>query len=180
MRAIRRQQFTDVDFLTAWFRIRNIPPPDHHSGELRVMLCREEMLCFSLGVAMRRVNKIYGEALSEHGITPPQLYILSCLYEDDGQKPRDLAEKVSLDTSSLTGLLDRMERAGLVQRQADPADRRALRVCCTPKGQQTLIELAPVVERLQERVHREFFADYSRDEIDLFLRMLRQVRSAPA
>ena len=68
------------------------------------------------GVAMRRMTRIYGEAISEHGVTPPQLYVLSCLYAEDGQKPRDLAEQVNLDTSSLTGLLDRTERAGLLKR----------------------------------------------------------------
>jgi len=143
------------------------------------MLCREEMLCFNLGVAMRRVTKIYGEALAEHGISPPQLYILSCLWHEDGQKPRDLAEKVILDTSSLTGLLDRMERSRLVERQPDPDDRRALRIYVTDAGRQKLATLEPVVERLQERIHREFFAGYDRDQIDMFLTMLRQVRAAP-
>ena len=140
------------------------------------MLCREEMLCYSLGVAMRRMTRIYGEALSEHSVTPPQLYVLSCLYAEDGQKPRDLAEQVNLDTSSLTGLLDRTERSGLLRRQPDPEDRRALRIYLTDKGRQKLEDLAPVVERLQERIHREFFSDYTQEQIDLFLQMLRQVQ----
>lgn len=143
------------------------------------MLCREEMLCFSLGVAMRRMNRIYGEALSEHGITPPQLFLLSCLHAEDGQKPRDLAEKISLDTSSLTGLIDRTERAGLLERQPDPDDRRALRIYLTSKGRRLLNDLEPVVERLQERIHREFFGEYSPDQVSMFMNMLQQVQEVP-
>lgn len=144
------------------------------------MLCRESMLCFSLGVAMRHINRIYGEALSEHGITPPQLFLLSCLYQEDGQKPRDLAEKISLDTSSLTGLIDRTERSGLAVRQPDPDDRRALRIYLTEKGRTLLDQLEPVVERLQERIHREFFGDYSPEQVTMFMNMLRQVNTMAA
>ena len=88
------------------------------------MLKREQMLCFNLGVAMRRVSKLYAEALAAHDVTPPQLFVLSCLGKQDGQQPRDLADQVCLDSSSMTGLLDRVEKAGLIERRADPADRR--------------------------------------------------------
>lgn len=129
---------------------------------------------------MRHMNRIYGEALSEHGITPPQLFLLSCLQSEDGQKPRDLAELVSLDTSSLTGLIDRTERSGLVERQPDPDDRRALRIYLTDKGRALLEQLEPIILRLQERIHREFFGDYSADQVTMFMNMLRQVQEVPA
>ena len=70
------------------------------------MLRREEMLCFSLGIAMRRISKLYAEALAEFEITPPQLFLLTCLEMQDGQKPRDLAEMVSLDSAFFGPLLD--------------------------------------------------------------------------
>jgi DNA-binding MarR family transcriptional regulator len=138
------------------------------------------MLCFSLGVAMRHVNRIYGEALAEHEVTPSQLFLLSCLQQQDGLKPRDLAELVSLDTSSLTGLIDRTERVGLLQRQPDPDDRRALRIYLTDKGRELLDRLEPVVERLQERIHREFFGEYSAEQVTMFMNMLRQVQPVSA
>lgn len=143
------------------------------------MLCKEEMLCFSLGVAMRRMTRIYSEALTEHGITPPQLYVLSCLLAEDGQKPKELADKVSLDASSLTGLLDRTERAGLLQRRPDPDDRRALRIYLTQEGHRRLEQLEPIIARLQERIHREFFSDYSREQVEMFMNMLQQVKEVP-
>ena len=140
------------------------------------MLRRDEMLCFSLGVAMRRVSKLYAEALAQFDITPPQLFLLTCLEMDDGQKPRDLAEMVSLDSSSMTPLLDRTEAAGLLVRRPDPDDRRSLRIFLTDKGRELSAKLEPVVEQLQDRIHREFFADYSPDQVQLFKEMLTRVR----
>ena len=92
------------------------------------MLEREEMLCYSLGVAMRRVSKIYADALADHDVTPPQMFVMSCLAEEDGQRACELAERVCLDASSLTGLVDRTERAGLVERRSDPEDRRGIKL----------------------------------------------------
>lgn len=140
------------------------------------MLKREEMLCFSLGVAMRRISKIYAEALAGHEITPPQLFLLSCLGNCDGQKPRDLAEQVCLDASSLTGLLDRTEKAGLIERRPDPDDRRALRIYLTDQGRKTLDGLHGVVDDVQQRIEREFFGDYTPEQRELFRQMLTRMR----
>jgi MarR family transcriptional regulator, organic hydroperoxide resistance regulator len=144
------------------------------------MLKREEMLCFSLGVAMRRISKIYAEALAGHEITPPQLFLLSCLEHSDGQKPRDLAEQVCLDASSLTGLLDRTERCGLIERRPDPEDRRALRIYLTDAGRATLGGLHNVVEEVRARIEREFFGDYSPEQRDMFQQMLTRMREVMA
>jgi DNA-binding MarR family transcriptional regulator len=75
-------------------------------------------------------------------------------------------------------LLDRTERAALVQRQPDPDDRRALRIYLTDKGRELIEQLEPVIERLQERIHREFFGLYSPEEVAMFLNMLQQVQTA--
>lgn len=140
------------------------------------MLKREDMLCFSLGVAMRRISRVYSEALAEHDITPPQLILLSCLGNRDGQKPRDLAETVCLDSSSLTGLLDRTEKTGLLIRRPDPDDRRSLRIYLTDFGRRRLQELEPIVAQLQEQIEREFFAGYRPEEVKTFLKMLQSVQ----
>ena len=144
------------------------------------MLEREEMLCFSLGVAMRRISKIYADALAEHDITPPQLFLLSCLQKEDGQKVRDLAEQVCLDASSLTGLLDRTEKTALVERRPDPDDRRALRIYLTAEGRRRVVELEPLVTEVQQRVREEFFDGYSQEEVETFFRMLRRAQEVVA
>lgn len=140
------------------------------------MLEREEMLCFSLGVAMRRVSKIYAEALSDLDITPPQVFLLRCLGRQDGLQPKELADQVCVDSSSLTGLLDRTEKIGLIERRPDPNDRRALRIFLTNAGRDRLTQLEPIVEDVTQRVHDEFFEGYSREQVEMFISMLRQAQ----
>ncbi len=125
---------------------------------------------------MRRISKIYADALAGHEITPPQLFLLSCLEHGDGQKPRDLAEQVCLDASSLTGLLDRTEKAGLIERRPDPDDRRALRIYLTDAGRKTLCGLHGIAESVKERIEREFFGEYSVEQRELFQQMLTRMR----
>jgi DNA-binding MarR family transcriptional regulator len=140
------------------------------------MLAREQLLCFSLGVAMRRISRIYADALAAHDLTPAQLFVLTCLGQEDGQQPKDLAEKVFLDSSSVTGLIDRTERAGFLERRPDPSDRRALRIYLTGAGKAKLAELEPILANVQERTHREFFSGYSPEQVESFLGMLHQMR----
>ncbi len=62
------------------------------------------------------------------------LGVLKCLWEKDGQKLGELGGRIGLEASSMTGLIDRMERAKLVVRRSDPKDRRVWRVELTDKG----------------------------------------------
>lgn len=149
---------------------------NHGARSLNPMLPREQLLCFSLGVAMRRISRVYADALAAHDMTPPQLFMLSYLFQDDGQQPKELADKVSLDSSSITGLLDRTERAGYLQRRPDPSDRRALRIYLTEAGRTKLRELEPVLGEVHERIQKEFFADKSPEQVESFLEMLHQMR----
>lgn len=139
---------------------------------------KDDQLCFLLGVAMRKISRIYTEGLSGHEVTPAQLFVLSCLEQRDGQKPSELAEEVHLDASSMTGLLDRTEKAQLIRRMRDPEDRRALRIYLTPQGEQVLERLRPVITSLQEKVHEAFFDGCDVEQIDSFLSILRKAGSS--
>ncbi|PQO28597.1 MarR family transcriptional regulator [Bremerella cremea] len=139
---------------------------------------KEDSLCFNLGVAMRKISRIYAEGLSTCEVTPPQLFMLSCLECRDGQKPSELAEQVHLDASSMTGLLDRTEKSNLIRRMRDPEDRRALRIYLTEQGQETVEKLRPVVEELQNRVHEMFFADCNAQQVEDFMNILRNAGAA--
>lgn len=67
-------------------------------------------------------------------VKPAYLWPLLSLWVEDGLKVSDIAREAGLDTSTMTGLLDRMERDGLVARTADPKDRRTLRIHLTDEG----------------------------------------------
>lgn len=93
-----------------------------------------EYICFKVGAAARKIQRYYNSRLSEHGITIGQSFILLSLNERDGQNVKELAEKLAIDSSAITGLVDRLEKEDLVERRADERDRRALRIHLTEKS----------------------------------------------
>ena len=64
-------------------------------------------------------------------VRPAYLGSLMSLWREDGLKVIDLGRRAGLEPSTMTGLLDRMERDGLVERRPDPADRRVLKIFLT-------------------------------------------------
>jgi DNA-binding MarR family transcriptional regulator len=79
------------------------------------------------------VNAVYAESGREHGLTPQQGQLL-CVLMGKPYGMGELGTTLGLAKSSLTGLVDRSERNGLVRREADPQDMRAVRVSLTPQG----------------------------------------------
>jgi DNA-binding MarR family transcriptional regulator len=79
------------------------------------------------------VNAVYAESGREHGLTAQQGQLL-CVLMAQPYGMGELGSMLGLAKSSLTGLVDRTERNGLVQREPDPQDMRAVRVALTPQG----------------------------------------------
>lgn len=79
------------------------------------------------------VNAVYAESGREHGLTPQQGQLL-CVLMGKPYGMGELGVTLGLAKSSLTGLVDRTERNGLVRREADPQDMRAVRVALTSQG----------------------------------------------
>lgn len=71
------------------------------------------------------------------GLTGAQYNVLNVLADSaDGMSQRELSDVLVVDRSNVTGMLDRMQKAGWVQRRDDPADRRVYRVTLTVSGRQ--------------------------------------------
>src|SRR6266852_534339 len=114
----------------------------------------DQHVCFLLDVATRQITKFYNRRLRRFGITYNHLFILTCLWEQEGVQVKDLAQQLCLDSSSLTGHLDRLERIAVVVRQDDPEDRRAVRVLLTEKGRHLKDQLEPIGQELKETLQR--------------------------
>ncbi len=128
-------------------------------------------LCYQLSLVMRRVQRYYESRLAPFGITPVQFYVFSVLWLNDGIKFKDLAERVSMDGATLSGILDRMERAGYVARGEDPEDRRSLLVFLTGQAR----EKGPAIVQLADTLDREIKARFPIDEYRIFLNVLDQM-----
>jgi DNA-binding MarR family transcriptional regulator len=88
--------------------------------------------------------------------------------EQDGRPMSDLSRMLSLDNSTITGLIDRLEKAGFVQRKANPNDRRVSLIHITPQG----VEEARNAAIVSNRINNEIKANFSKEEIASFKKIL--------
>lgn len=132
----------------------------------------EKYICFKLNKVRRKINRYYESKLAPFNITPVQFYVLSALWDKDEIKFKDLARRLDMDSSTLTGILDRIEKRGLIKRKEDPKDRRSVLVCLTPKSKELL--LPQMIEIAQDLDH-EFRNKISDKEFQLLLQLLDQL-----
>jgi DNA-binding MarR family transcriptional regulator len=125
---------------------------------------------FLIGRIARRMSAEMDRRMREHDVTFAQAAVMSRLWWQDGLTQSELLDQVGLDASTLTGLLQRMTRQGLVRRKGDRTDGRVLRVYLTPRGR----ALRPVLIPEAEAVNDWFFAGFSNDERTRFLKFLHQ------
>jgi len=111
----------------------------------------EQCLNFVLTKAQQSVHQLFKAELVPYGVTPGQYAVLKCLWDQNGQTAKQLAERLYLDSSSVTGILDRMEAKNLIEKRADPKDRRALQVLLTDKGRELEEPLSKVIEEANEK-----------------------------
>lgn len=91
---------------------------------------------------IRGVSMYSRKLIATHDITAPQLICLITIAEQGPLALREVAAKVFLSSSTVVGILDRLESKGLVLRARDSRDRRLVRVTATAAGK-TLVENAP-------------------------------------
>jgi MarR family transcriptional regulator, organic hydroperoxide resistance regulator len=102
--------------------------------ELDNPLALEDQACFALSVAARSVVAVYKPILEPMGLTHPQYLVMLALWQYEPLSVRRLSELLQLDPGTLSPLLKRLEASGLLRRQRDARDERALAVRLTRKG----------------------------------------------
>src|SRR4051812_47899479 len=108
-----------------------------------------------LVAAYHRVVRRLEQALDGHGLSLAQFEVLAHLHFDGAITQNELAQRLLVTKGNVCGLLDRMGAAGLVERKADPADRRANRLVLTARGTALLTEaLPPHLALIQEVMGR--------------------------
>ena len=95
----------------------------------------DHQVCFALYAASRASTSAYRQALASVGLTYPQYLALLALWEQDGLTVRELGERLLLDSGTLSPLLARLEKAGLVARSRSTDDGRSVHVHLTAAGE---------------------------------------------
>jgi len=140
----------------------------------------EDCFIFQLGKAYQQVNHEAKRRLAPYGVTPVQYGLLEVLWETDGQSGAALGERLRLDGATITGLLDRMAHAGLIERRPHPTDRRINHVYLTDQGRALQRDLDREIDALTADIlGRLSPADADRFQ-DILVRVGRVESGAPA
>lgn len=125
------------------------------------------------GYHIRRLHQIavavFLQETEAQGVTPVQFAALQSIANAPGIDQRSLAARIGLDTSTVAGVIDRLEARALVQRNASPDDRRVRLLTLTDPGRALLRAVAPGMQSAQARI----LAPLPRAERAEFMRMLR-------
>ncbi len=99
-------------------------------GLLRV----EDQVCFALYSTSRAITRQYAVLLEDMGITYPQYIALLVLWQRDGLLIQEIAGALELEPPTVTPLIQRLEKLGLVTRQRSREDERRVHVFLTARG----------------------------------------------
>lgn len=103
-------------------------------------LTLDEHLCYAMYSAHIAINRVYRPVLDRLGITYPQYLVLSALWERDGQTIGSIAERLGLESSTITPLVKRLEIAEFIRRERNPLDERQVIVYMLEKGKLVIKE----------------------------------------
>ena len=130
---------------------------------------------------VHRMGNAFAELLQAHciargmssAVTPSQWVALAWLDEDDGIPIGTLAHYLDIEASVTTGIVQRLEQRGFLERVHDRKDRRIVKIFLTASGRDLVHSLEPVVTAF----HEQLFQGISSEDQRAFLAQLQQINS---
>jgi DNA-binding MarR family transcriptional regulator len=138
----------------------------------------DDCISFLSGKAAQAVARVTRERLAPHGVTPAQYAVLQVLWEQDGRSGAEIGSRLVLDSATVTGVLDRLEKLALIRRSAAAAtgDRRVHRIVLTPAGHERRVPLQAAMDLINAEIARKLGEDAP--AVGRLLRRLAQVADA--
>lgn len=141
------------------------------------MTGKESDPCYLLNKAAHSLKCRIDRRLSEIGLTFAQFRIIECLYENEKECgntplcPAILADDMHCERPTMTGLIDRLEKQGLVQRNSNPKDRRSHTILLTDKAR----SMISIMARTFAETRSQALAGFSDQESELLLHYLERM-----
>jgi len=132
-----------------------------------------ECIFFQLSACSRTGTSYWDKKVENYGLTGVQALVINFLGEEDGINFQLLAERLRLTNATLTGIVDRLEKTGLVERTPNPDDRRSILIRITEKG-------AALTDELKGQMltaNQEFLASLSHEEETMLRGLLQRLMS---
>ena len=136
------------------------------------MIDIEKSVGFLLSKAYQRACALFKEEFDSYDLTPQQFGLLAFLWIEDGLSQAELSARSQIDRTTMGGIIDRLEKEGIVERANHPDDRRAFQVFLTARGKSLEEELCLVANRVLEKVN----APLSDEEQATLIRLLEKIR----
>ena len=136
------------------------------------MIDIENSIGFLLAKAYQRACALFNEGFAGYDLTPQQFGLLAFLWIEDGLSQAELSAKSQIDRTTIGGIIDRLEKEGMVERRSHPEDRRAYQVFLTGKGKSMENELCDVAGHVIDKVT----APLSEKEHQTLIRLLTKLR----
>lgn len=121
-----------------------------------------ECINYLLTVSQNKIFQQFGEKLKKFDVTPAQYGVLSCLWKNSPQTPTQIGNTLFLEPSSISGVLDRMQKNNLIIRELDPNNRRNILIYPTEKA----ISMRNEIERVINNLNSKFWSNFSAAEKD--------------
>ena len=126
------------------------------------------LICLVIKNTWQKLSRYYNKRLAPFGLSVPKALLLLEISPDNGENPKSLATKLDLENSSMSGLLDRLERKNLIERRPDPGDRRGILIFLTAAGVAARETIKAQVEELDRRLYEAL----TLDDIKLFRKIM--------
>jgi MarR family transcriptional regulator, transcriptional regulator for hemolysin len=140
----------------------------------------EREIAFNIKDVARLLRTYVDQKASQAGTTHAQWAVLARLERTEGLKQCELAETLELQPITLTRLIDRLCENGLIERRADPVDRRVKRLFLTPAARPALDRLSALGQELMAAVLNGVDADAQQQLLDHLLTLKTNLRGAIA
>ncbi len=131
----------------------------------------QDCIFFQLAKASQSASGFWSRKVEHLGVTASQAMVLNFLGEEDCVPSHILCRKLQITSATMTGILDRLEKMVLIERQRHPEDRRAILVCLTNKG----LSHAKEIYAIMVEANEEFLSQLGSKQIQNFRALLKYV-----
>ncbi len=131
----------------------------------------EEYLPIATSTAAKSINDAFNNVVLKYGLTRSQCVALYYIDLDGSTNQKDLAKKMNIRESTMTGLLDRMERDKLIERKPDEEDMRRKTISLSNRGDDKLYEISQVTEEFVN----EATSKISDKDLEIYQKVLDQM-----
>ena len=131
----------------------------------------DECVNFLLSVSQHTVFQHLSEKLLPYNITPAQYGVLNCLWKEKYLTPKEIGEKLHLEASSVSSILDKMQKNSLIERNIDPNNRRTIIVSATQKA----IDIQKPIEKIILEMNNLMLEPFSDTEKKFLVEALQTI-----